>query len=367
MTTIDAEPTSPIEDEELGITGSGSDRRYRAQTLWIVAGFVAVLLAGILSIRVGTDGATVQRILGTFWAKLTFTHTQNSNLEILREIIWQLRVPRVLLAIFGGAALSVAGTIYQGLLRNPLVSPYTLGTAPAAAFGAAVSILILGASGLEGYTLIFGALIAAVGDMAIVLALASKKNLDSTTLILLGIALTQLFAALTAGIEFFANDNVLAVIVQWTWGTVNDALWYQAVTMMIVVVIAYPYLQYRSGALNAIAFAGDDAAKTLGVPVVRLRLELIVIATLLTAVSISFMGIIGFVGLVGPHIARLVIGANHRFLLPFSALVGAVILVGADIIGRVIFEPIAIPAGIIDALVGAPIFIYLVVSRRKAL
>ncbi|MEU6643980.1 iron ABC transporter permease, partial [Saccharomonospora sp. NPDC046836] len=252
--------------------------------------------------------------------------------------------------------------------RNPLVSPYTLGIAPAAAFGASVSIIVFGASATSsGVTLIVGALVAAILNTIVVLTLASAKRLESTTLILLGIALTQLFSALTAGLQYFADDEVLASIVRWTWGSVNGSVWYQVYILAILLALTYPYLQLRSGALNAIAFAGDDAAKTLGVPVTRVRLQVIAVAAVLTAVTISFTGIIGFVGLVGPHIARLIIGPNHRFLIPFSAVTGALLLVVADSVGRLVLNPAVIPVGIIDAIIGAPIFIYLILSRRKAL
>jgi len=339
-------------------------RRYAVQVTTVAVGAVLTVLAALVSIQVGTSGATFGDVVGTIWGRLTLTGGD----EQLQTIIWELRVPRVTLAILGGAALAVAGTIFQGLLRNPLVSPYTLGIAPAAAFGASVSIIILGGStSSNGFTLVLGALIAALLNTAIVLALASSKQLDATTLILLGIALTQLFNALTAGLQYFTDDEVLAAIVRWTWGSVNGAAWYQVAVLLLLMAFAYPYIQYRSGALNAIAFAGDDGARSLGVPVTRVRLHLIVVAAVLTAVTISFTGIIGFVGLVGPHIARLIIGGNHRFLLPFSALIGALLLVVADTVGRLLLSPAVIPVGIIDAIIGAPIFIYLVLTRRKAL
>jgi iron complex transport system permease protein len=367
VTTSEASPDAASESIEAELFEEEHRQSYLRQILIVVAGIVAVIIAALISIRLGTEGASYGNILSALWARITFAHTSNPNVQQLRAIIWYLRMPRVGLAIFGGAALAVAGTLYQGLLRNPLVSPFTLGTAPAAAFGAALAILVFSQADQSGLPLVFGALVFAIGNTALVLLLASRKRLESTTLILLGIALTQLFGALTAGMEYFANQNVLEQIVQWTWGSVNDAVWSQAITLLVILVVFYPYVQSRSGALNAIAFAGDDAAKTLGVPVARLRLELIGIATVLTAVTISFTGIIGFVGLVGPHAARLIVGANHRFLLPFSAAMGAFILVVADIVGRAVLAPTVVPVGIIDALIGAPIFIYLVLARRGSL
>ena len=146
----------------------------------------------------------------------------------------------------------------------------------------------------------------------------------------------------------------------------NGALWSQVLIVSALFFAVYPFVQRKSGSLNAIAFAGDDAAKSLGVPVTSTRLSLIGLAVVLTAVTISFTGIIGFVGLVAPHIARLLIGSNHRFLLPFSAIIGGLLLVVADSVGRTVLNPAVIPVGIVDALIGAPVFLYLILAKRRA-
>ncbi|MGI6878998.1 FecCD family ABC transporter permease [Microbacterium sp. gxy059] len=359
MTAVDDRPAAAGET-------SPPAPRYRRQIGIVLAGALAIAAAALFGVQLGSAGATIADVPAAIWSKLLQIAPADAATDQRYTIIWELRVPRVVLAVLGGAALALAGVIFQGLLRNPLVSPFTLGIAPAAAFGASLSIIVFGASA-SGTGLVAGALIAAALNTAIILALASSRGLEATTLILLGIALTQLFGALTAGLQYFAEDEVLAAIVRWTWGSVNSALWYQVTALLIIVAVAYPLVQLRSGKLNAIAFAGDDAARSLGVPVARVRLELIIVAVILTAVTISFTGIIGFVGLVGPHIARLIIGPNHRFLLPFAAVIGALVLVVADAIGRLVLAPAVIPVGIIDAIVGAPIFIYLILSRRKAL
>lgn len=343
-------------------------RHYRLQVTIIVLGIIGLAITAVYGIQLGTTGASFGDVISTIWSKVTSSAPADVQTQTLHAIIWELRIPRIALATIGGAALAISGVIFQGLLRNPLVSPFTLGIAPAAAFGASIAVILFGASsGGSALVLVTGALTAALLSTVLVLALASVKKLEPTTLILVGIALTQLFAALTAGIQYFAEDEVLASIVRWTWGSVNNAVWYQVVILAVAFAVAYPYVQWRSSALNAIAFAGDDAAKSLGVPVASVRLQLIAIAAILTGLTIAFTGIIGFVGLVGPHIARLIIGANHRFLLPFAAVIGALILVVADCVGRIVLSPAVVPVGIIDALIGAPIFIYLILTRRKAL
>lgn len=342
--------------------------RYAFQNAAIAFGTVALAFAAIAGIQLGTAGAGFGDVVAAIWAKATGNPpTERARLQ-LHNIIWELRAPRVALAILGGAALAVAGVLFQGLLRNPLVSPYTLGIAPAAAFGASIAIVFFGGSAAGGATvLVVGALFFAFLNTALVLTLASARNLNPTTLILVGIALSQLFGALTACIQYFAEDEVLAAIVRWTWGSVNNSVWYQALVLLVLLAAVFPYIRLRSGVINAVAFAGDDPAKSLGVAVTRVRLEGIAIAATLTAVTIAFTGVIGFVGLVAPHIARLVVGANHRFLLPFSAIVGALLLVVADSVGRLVIAPGVIPVGIIDALVGAPIFLYLIITRQKAI
>lgn len=368
MSSIDTESyADSIRRKEAGSTRRPRDR-YLFQNAAIAFGFVAVLIAAVIGIQIGTSGATLAHVFQTFWAKITATAPPDRATLQIQNIIWELRVPRIALAILGGAALAVAGTLFQGLLRNPLVSPYTLGIAPAAAFGASLAIVLFGATaGSASVPLVIGALLFSFLNTALVLSLASARHLNATTLILVGIALSQLFGALTACIQYFAEDEILAAIVRWTWGSVNNSAWYQVLVLFALLALAFPYIRFRSGALNAIAFAGDDAAKSLGVAVSRVRLESIAIAATLTAVTIAFTGIIGFVGLVAPHIARLVVGANHRFLITFSAIIGALLLVVSDAVGRLVINPGVIPVGIIDALVGAPIFLYLILTRQKAI
>ncbi|MFC8526884.1 FecCD family ABC transporter permease [Nocardia sp. NPDC057227] len=350
--------------------------RYRALTRTdtgrrtvITAGAVLTALVSVWALSVGGALIGLDDAISTLWAKVTASPPGDAATARVRLQVWELRVPRVLLSLVAGAALAVAGVLFQGLLRNPLVSPYTLGIAPAAAFGASYVIVFLGreTAGPSGELwIVLGALLAAVVSSGFVLALAATRSSDPSTLILLGIAVTQFFTAATAVLQFTADQETLAVIAQWMWGSVNGAVWREVVIVGLLFGLTYPLVQRRAGALNAIAFAGDDAAKSLGVPVTRTRLWLLGLAVALTAVTISFTGIIGFVGLVAPHIARLLIGSNHRFLLPFSAVIGGLLLVVADSAGRTVLDPAVVPVGIVDALIGAPVFLYLILAKRRA-
>ena len=296
-----------------------------------------------------------------------FGGTISSDFASSYAVITQLRLPRVLLAFAAGAALSVSGVLMQGLLRNPLVSPFTLGVSPAAAFGAALVITLAGTNQLPAWATIAGAMVMALTVSAIVLGIATARRMAVATLLLLGIAMTQIFEALTSALQFTANENTLQAIIRWTFGSVNDATWSDVIIVGVITVIAVPVTLLFSKDLNAIAFAGDDAARSFGVNVGPVRIGLIALSVTLAAVVVSFCGIIGFVGLVGPHIARLAIGADHRHLLPFAALSGGLLLLIADAVGRTVIAPAVVPVGIVVAFIGGPVFIYLILTRRNTL
>ncbi|HIY67609.1 MAG TPA: iron ABC transporter permease [Candidatus Agrococcus pullicola] len=344
--------------------------RGRKQGAWksvvIAIGVVASVLGIGLAVVIGTSGITLADVAQSVWLSI-FGGTLTGDLIDKYPIIIELRMPRVLLAFAAGAGLSLAGALMQGLLRNPLVSPFTLGVSPAAAFGAALAITLAGTNSLPPWITIGSALVVALLVSGLVLSLASARKLAVATLLLLGIAMTQLFEALTAALQFVASENTLQAIVRWTFGSVNDANWNDVWVVGIIVAISIPLTLWFAKDLNAVAFGGDDAARSFGVNVGMLRLGLIVLSVVLAAVVVSFCGIIGFVGLVGPHIARLVIGSDHRYLLPFSIVTGGLLLLVADTVGRTIIAPAVVPVGIVVAFIGAPIFINLILTRRTAM
>lgn len=333
----------------------------------ITAGVVASVVLVLVSVGIGTIGVSPADVARTIGIRL-FGLPMPAAFEPTAIIIGDLRLPRALLAFLAGGALSAAGVVMQGLLRNPLVSPYTLGISPAAAFGAALAIMILRTT--TGQSSVVVTVLSALGMgllvSFLVLTLASFRRMNAVMLILLGIALSQLFEALTSSLQYVVDEDTLAEIIRWTFGSVNNATWLQVAIVGALMVLALPYLSLNAKSLNAIAFAGDDVATTLGVNVSRTRALLIIVSVLLTAVIVSFTGVIGFVGLVGPHMARVVIGADHRHLLPFSVVTGGILLVFADTVGRTVLSPAVVPVGIVVALIGAPVFINLVFSRRAA-
>jgi iron complex transport system permease protein len=343
---------------------------------WSILPKVLLLLAALIvlggeilvSVKLGSANLSFADIWNAILSGV-FQLPVDESFKKTFTIVFGLRLPRVLLAVLAGAALAISGVVMQALLRNPLVSPFTLGVSPAAAFGAALTILILSRRGISApsHLVALGALLSALAVSALVLGLSRARASSTATLLLLGIAMTQLFEALTSAVQFVADENTLQQIVRWTFGSVNEATWSDVRFLALAVFIALPCVIAYAPKLNAIAFTGDDGAKSLGINVDLIRTLFIVLSVALAAAVVSVCGIIGFVGLVGPHIARLVVGSDHRFLLPFAALSGAALLLFADTAGRTLLSPSVIPVGIVVSIIGAPVFVNLIIMRRKAL
>ncbi|RZV06352.1 iron complex transport system permease protein [Natrinema hispanicum] len=288
--------------------------------------------------------------------------------ETQQLAVWHVRIPRVLAATIAGGGLAVAGAAMQSMLRNPLGAPYTLGISHAAAFGAATTIAV-GTAGLEGGVLslsveTIGAFVAAMTAAAVILFLVTSREATPETLILTGVAIGSLFSAGLATIQYFATDAEVAEIVYWTFGDVSRAAWDELTIMLTAFGLGLGYFIYNGWNYDVLD-AGTETAQSLGVDVESLRIRGMAVASLLTAVMISFVGIIGFVGLVAPHIVRMTIGGTERFLLPASAVTGAALLVAADVFARTVIAPIVLPVGIVTSFLGAPLFLYLTVTGRE--
>ncbi|MBN1236248.1 MAG: iron ABC transporter permease [Methanotrichaceae archaeon] len=280
------------------------------------------------------------------------------------SIVWHLRLPRVFLGIAAGIGLAISGAAMQGVTRNPLVSPFTVGISSAAAFGASMAIMFgVGYAGTGTYIIILSAFAAALGCALLVFGLTRLKRPSPETLVLAGIALTYFFGSLTAILQFFANEQQLNAMVNWTFGTLSGADWDKVAIVFAVLLLCVPFLIRISWDLNAMFSGGEETARSLGINTSRVRTLALLISSLISASIICFTGIIGFVGLVAPHLARMAIGEDHRFLLPGSCLVGAILMVGADIVGRTAMDPIILPIGIVISFVGVPMFLYLMMTR----
>ncbi len=291
------------------------------------------------------------------------------------NIIWNIRLPQVLTAIAAGAGLAISGAVMQSVLRNPLGSPFTLGISHAAAFGAAFSIVALGAGTMQSnsadavilnnpYITTISAFIWSLVSTLIIVALATYKRATPETMILTGVALGSLFTAGITAMQYFASDVELAAMVFWTFGDVGRTTWQELGLIAAVVVPSTIYFVYNSWNYNALD-SGDETAKSLGVNVESLRVKGMLMASLVTALIVSFVGIIGFIGLVVPHIVRKAVGGNEMYLLPFSCLLGGLLLLASDTAARNLLAPVVLPVGILTSFLGAPLFIYLVVKGRE--
>ncbi len=279
-------------------------------------------------------------------------------------IVWGLRLHRIMLAIVGGIGLAIAGAVMQGILKNPLASPFTLGIASAAGFGAALAI-VLGAGFVGGeYIIISNAFVFTLLASMSVYGLAKYKGITPETMILAGIAIMYLFSAMTSFLQYVGNADQVQEVVFWMMGSLGRSSWDKVWIVTAIVAICFPYLLLKSWDINAMG-AGDETAKSLGVNVERTRIVCMILVSLITAGVICFTGTIGFIGLVAPHITRMVIGGDHRFLLPASALVGGLLLLAADTVARTILAPVILPVGIMTAFLGVPFFVYLFLRRKK--
>ncbi len=297
--------------------------------------------------------------------------------ESLRHkiIVWNIRLPQALTAVVAGAGLAVAGCVMQSILRNPLGSPFTLGISHAAAFGAAFSVMIFDGGIMDSttssaisitnpYLTTAAAFTLSLLAALIIIGVAKKRGATPEIMVLTGVALGALFTAGTMFLQFFADDTQLAAMVFWTFGDTARASWPELAFMTVVTLVCSIYFLFHSWSYNAID-AGDETAMGLGVNVNRLRLTGMMLASLLTACIIGFLGIIGFVGLVVPHMMRRLIGADHRFLLPASILAGGLLLLLSDTAARLILAPHLLPVSVLTAFLGAPVFIFLILQGRK--
>jgi len=287
--------------------------------------------------------------------------------ETEHMIIMQIRLPRVLGALLCGASLGLSGTLMQGALRNPLASPFTLGISQAAAFGASFAIIVLGAyEGDSGiYTLTLCAFISALLGMGAIMLLGHGVAFRPEVLVLGGVAIGALFGAATMLLQYFASDLDAAATLFWTFGDLGKAMW-QHVWILSGILGVSAFILWRLHWQMDALLLGDAHAHTLGIRPSRLRLWLLIIATLLGALSIAYFGVIGFIGLVAPHLIRLLLGNSHAMLLPLSTLCGAVLLLASDITAHHIIEHTILPVGILSAFLGAPLFLYLLLKQGRA-
>ena len=288
------------------------------------------------------------------------------------QIILKIRMPRIAGAFLAGTGLAVSGAVIQSLLRNPLASPFTLGISGASAFGAAFAIVVLGAgSSYSGsndvpiinnpYLVTTSAFLWSLSSVSVILLLSKYRGSTPEIIILSGIIISSLFGAGISAIQYFSDNVQLASIIFWTFGDLGRASWNNCLIIAVVILPVLLFFINQSWNYKSLQ-SGDEYAKSLGVNVSRVRLTGMVIASLATAVVISFYGIIAFIGLVVPHIVRRIIGGDEQFLIPASAICGGAFLLLSDTLARTVISPVILPVGILTSFIGAPLFLFLLIK-----
>lgn len=329
---------------------------YKRRKILLSLFFVIILLAvGCYSLYLGSARLGLGQILDSL-------SRQSSAMN--EVIIWNIRLPRILAAMIAGIGLALSGCVMQCVLRNPLAAPFTMGVSQSAAFGAAFAIIALGPSNMHAASVVSCAFLASLVAVFIILMLAKFAGLSPQATVLAGIAIGTFFGAGTMLLQYFAEDVKVASVLFWTFGDVGRAAWTDIIIMAFVTLFAFVFFFANRQEYNILE-AGEETAKGLGINAERLRLTGILMSSLVTSVCVAFLGIIGFIGLIAPHMARRIVGSDHRYLIPVSAIFGAGLLLAADTISRTIMSPAILPVGIATSFMGVPLFIYLIWKKRR--
>ena len=369
-----ATPVAPSETDGGGPPGEGrAQEATHARTglvglrypWWrLAAGLGVLAIVAIFAASLGSVHIPLRGVVEVLVSHLPWVDLPQDIPAAWDTILWQLRLPRIAQAAVVGGALALSGAAYQGLFKNPLADPYLVGVASGAGLGAVVVLLTGVPMYLAGVSLLPVAAFAG-GTGAVVVAYSIARNSQgtpTTTLILAGVAIASLTAAVSS-LLILRSDPELRPVLSWLLGSFISSEWKESAIVLAYAVPGMAILLGFGRLLNVLQLSEDHAAM-LGVPVEKVKLLLIAAATLVTAAAVSFSGLIGFVGLVAPHVVRLIWGPDYRFLLPMSAIVGAGFLVLADLVARTIVSPGELPVGMVTAFCGAPFFLYLLRRRR---
>lgn len=325
-----------------------------------------VFLFFVVSVFVGS---------GTLSFKEVFLAIFNKGSETARLIVRRIRFPRVIAALIAGGGLAVSGLVMQTVLKNPLASPTTLGVSNAAVFGANFAIIVVGAGAFHSthgswlsisnpYLVSTFSFLSAIIAAGSILLLARLKNLNAPAIVLAGVAVSAIFQAGTTLIQYFASDTQVASAVYWTFGDLGRASYKTDLIMFIVVAVSTLFFFLKRWDFSAMS-GGIAYAKTLGVNTRFMTIMSLLLASLITSVTVSFLGIIGFVGLTAPQFMKRIVGDDYRFLLPSSFLAGALLLLISDILGRLPIFGTSVPVGVVTSLIGGPVFLAILLRRKK--
>ncbi|EQC00346.1 FecCD family ABC transporter permease [Photorhabdus temperata] len=355
--TTELMPTVKQQLDDSGVKAH-YQRILRRRIVMMMFIFLVIGASLVLDFTIGPSGLSLQSL----WQTLVSPESMDVG---TRVIVWDIRLPYALMAVVIGLSLGLAGAEMQTILNNPLASPFTLGVSQAAAFGAALAIVSgVGIPGVPDQWLISAnAFIFALLAALLLDAITRWTRVATAGVVLFGIALVFTFNALVSMMQFIATEDTLQGLVLWTMGSLARATWIKLGVMLLVFAVIFPISMMNSWKLTALRL-GEDRAISFGIDVRRLRLGTLLRISVLSALAVAFVGPIAFIGLVAPHIARLVFGEDHRFYLPASALIGALVLSMASIASKNLIPGVIIPVGIVTALVGVPFFLSIILRHR---
>ena len=336
-----------------------SYRRTIVRRLLFIAGCAVLCLVVLAySITLGTYPISMSEVYEVIW---NFIINMPNDVND-QWVVIDLRMPRILGAIVCGFALAVCGTAMQSILKNPLADPYTMGISSGAGFGAAIA-LILGVELIAGGGVVVNAFVFALIPMVVILLMSRVRRATPTMMILCGTSLMYMFNALTQLFMIVADPDDLSNVYNWMVGTLEDITYENLPLIIIVAVAGSIIVQLMASRLNVMS-TGDESARTLGVDVDKERLLMLILVTVIAATVVSFTGVIGFVGLVAPHVARIIVGSDNKYLIPAAGVFGALLMLLADMASRMLTDSI-LPVGVITACIGGPVFILLILRSSK--
>ncbi len=332
----------------------------RKRLLFILACILGCIVVMIYAATVGSFPISNGEVFGALVDAILRRTPEDATIY---HIVVHLRMPAIITALVCGFALAICGVCMQSMLKNPLADPYTMGISSGAGFGAALAV-ILGIELISGGGIVINAFVFSVIPAVIILMLSKFRNATPTMMILCGIALMYLFNAMTQLFMLIADPEDLSSVYKWMIGSVDGTDYQEVLIVMAIAILGTIYIQYMANQLNILGL-GDESAKSLGVDVERRRLILLLVVTLMAAAVVSFTGIIGFIGLVAPHMVRSIIGSDNRFLVPASGFFGALLLLISHLVAMTIAAPTILPVGVITSCIGGPLFLYLILRNNK--
>ena len=344
------------------------ERKSRRNAIVILAMLAAVIIIGVACLFVGSANLSFREALDALLGGGTSAQSR---------IIWRIRVPRVLAAIIAGAGLAVSGLVMQTTLNNTMASPSTLGVSNAAVFGANLSIIAFAGGflstgnnvqnfdvGANPYATSVLAFIFSTLSVLLILGLCTVRSFSPNVVVLSGMAIGSVWTAATTILQFYATDVGLSAAVVWSFGDLGRATYRTDAIMAVAVVAGFVFFMFMSWKYNAL-LSGEATAKTMGIHVEGLRFASLLMASVITAVCVSFLGVIGFVGIICPHVTKKLLGQDHRVAIPVTCLMGSLLLLLADTLSRSLGNGSALPVGAITSLLGAPFFLAIIFSRKE--